>query len=159
MVLQSFQSALRKCDIMPSAHVDFILPLNSAGVKWWIKQVRFQSPCNSKFSKFEKEMCDSTRSLLMGYRGKSRKKVMSPGGNLYVGGNISQASSVANYRNTAPVGLCKRRLSLTHAIGSPGLSGVLSVSHYSSSSPPTLCFPLTRWLDGHQQPHAQLPPT
>lgn len=68
---------------------------------------------------------------------------MSPGGNLYVGGNISQDSLVANYRNTAPVGLCKRSLSLTHAIGSPGLSGVLSVSHYSSSSPPTLLPPYT----------------
>lgn len=67
---------------------------------------------------------------------------MPPGGNLYVGGNISQDSLVANYRNTAQVGLCKQGLSLTHAIGSPGLSGVLSVSHYSSSSPPHSASPL-----------------
>ena len=53
---------------------------------------------------------------------KGEKKLLSPGGNLYVDGNISQDSLVANYRNTTPVRLCQGMISLAPITKSPELN-------------------------------------
>lgn len=46
--LQSFQPTGRICGVIHIANMAFILPLNSAGFKWWVKQMRYKSSWSSK---------------------------------------------------------------------------------------------------------------